>query len=84
MNTLLYGICISIFILIKFILNKNNKIIAIYKNPVFKLIFLFGIYLYGEKDSVLTLLISMYYIYLGQIIQEKELLFINKNSYALN
>ena len=73
MNTLLYVICIYVFILIELILKKNNKIIVIYKNPIFKLIFLFGIYLYGEKDIVLTLLISLYYIYLGQITQEKEL-----------
>ena len=79
MNTLLYVACISIFILIKIVLNNNDKIIIIYKNPIFKLIFLFGIYLYGEKDIVLTLLISLYYIYLGQIIQEKELLLMNKN-----
>ena len=79
MNTLLYIACISIFILIKIVLNNNHKIIIIYKNPIFKLVFLFSIYLYGEKDIVLTLLISLYYIYLGQIIQEKELLLMNKN-----
>ena len=74
MNTLLHITSIFIFVLVEPILNKNKKIITIYKNPVFKLIFLFGIYLYGEKDIVLTLLIAMYYIYLGQKIQEYELI----------
>jgi len=74
MNTLLHVTSIFIFVLIESVLSKNNEIIAIYKNPVFKLIFLFGIYLYGEKDVVLALLISMYYVYLGQKIQETELL----------
>lgn len=73
MNTLLYIISIFIFVLMEPVLNKNDKIIAIYKNPIFKLIFLFGIYLYGEMDIVLTLLFAMYYIYLGQKIQENEL-----------
>ena len=79
MNTILHITSIFIFILIELILSQNKQIIAIYKNPVFKLIFLFGIYLYGEKDIVLTLLISMYYIYLGQKIQETELLFTLKH-----
>ncbi len=74
MNSLLHITSIFIFVLLESFLSKNNNIIAIYKNPVFKLIFIFGIYLYGEKDIILTLLISMYYIYLGQKIQENELL----------
>lgn len=69
---------ILIIILFELILSKNNKIISIYKNPVFKLIFMFGIYLYGDKNIVLTLLIAMYYIYLGQKIQENELLLMLK------
>jgi hypothetical protein len=73
MNNLLYNASIFIFVLFESFLYKNNIIIAIYKNPIFKLVFLFGIYLYGEKDIVLTLLFAMYYIYLGQKIQENEL-----------
>ena len=79
MNSLLHITSIFIFILIESVLSQNSKIIGIYKNPVFKLIFLFGIFLYGEKDIVLTLLISMYYVYLGQKIQENELLLILKH-----
>ena len=74
MNILLHITSVFIFVLIESILSKNCTIITIYKNPVFKLIFIFGIYLYGENDVVLTLLIAMYYIYLGQKIQETELL----------
>ena len=73
MNTLLYIITIFIFMLIESIIHKYNQIIAIYKNPIFKLIFIFGIYIYGEIDIILTLLFAMYYIYLGQKIQENEL-----------
>jgi len=73
MNALLYIICIVIFVLTDTILNKNNQIIVIYKNPIFKLIFLFLIYLYGNNDIILTLLSAIYYVYLGQKIQEKEL-----------
>jgi hypothetical protein len=73
MNALLYIICIVIFVLTDTILNKNNQIIVIYKNPIFKLIFLFLIYLYGNNDIVLTSLFAIYYVYLGQKIQEKEL-----------
>jgi len=72
MNALLYMICIIIFVLTDTILN-NNQIIIIYKNPVFKLIFLFLIYLYGNNDIILTALFAIYYVYLGQKIQEKEL-----------
>jgi hypothetical protein len=76
MNNLLYITNIIIFILLDSFFDINDKIIRIYKNPIFKLIFLFGIYLYGEIDIVLTLLFAMYYVYLGQKIQEKELLLI--------
>ena len=79
MNTLLHITSIFIFILIESVLINSDLIIHIYTNPIFKLIFLFGIYIYGEKDIVLSLLISMYYIYLGQKIQEKELLLKIKN-----
>jgi len=55
--------------------NLNSKIIAIYKNPIFKIIFLLGLYYYGYYNIYLTIIITLYYIYLGQIIQEKELLY---------
>lgn len=52
----------------------NKIIITIYKNPIFKLIFLFGLYLYGYQDIILTSLLAFYYVYIGQIIQNIELL----------
>ncbi len=79
MYTIQNTIGLLIIILFELLLSKNKRIILIYKNPIFKLIFLFGIYLYGDKDIVLTLLITIYYLYLGQKIQESELLLALKN-----
>jgi hypothetical protein len=55
-------------------MNKLLYVSIIYKSPIFKLIFLFGIYLYGDKDIILTLLLAIFYISLGQQIQKNELL----------
>jgi len=55
--------------------NLNNKIIDIYKSPIFKIIFLFGIYYYGDINIYITILYAIFYIYMGQKIQEKELLY---------
>jgi len=80
MNTLLYMTIIFIFILIESPLSQNKEIITIYKSPIFKLIFLFGIYLYGNDNIIFTLIYAMYYIYLGQKIQKIELtLTVNSN-----
>ncbi len=74
MNTLLYIIGSFILLLIEINFDQHYKLInTVYKNPIFKLIFLFGIYLYGNNDVVFTLLSAMYYVYLGQNIQQKEL-----------
>ena len=54
--------------------NLDDKIINIYKNPIFKLIFLFGLYYYSEYDKYLTILLGIYYIYLNQKIKEVELM----------
>ena len=72
MNVLIYISSLTIFILL--IKNLKPMFIKIYKNSIFKLIFLFGLYLFGNNDITMTLLLSIYYIYLGQIIQEIELL----------
>jgi hypothetical protein len=74
MNTSLYIISFIVFYIIERNLNKKKSIITVYKNPIFKLIFLFGIYLYGDNDYILSLLFAVFYIYIGQKIQEKELL----------
>jgi hypothetical protein len=55
--------------------NLNNKIIALYKNPILKIILLLGLYYYGYYNIYITLMVALYYIYLGQLIQEKELLY---------
>ena len=68
-------ILISLAIFNYIINNLNYQIINIYKNPVFKLIFLFGIYYYGDLNIYITILYAIFYIYLGQKIQEKELLY---------
>jgi hypothetical protein len=74
MNTLLYIIGSFILLLIEINFDQDYKLInTVYKNPIFKLVFLFGIYLYGNNDVVFTLLSAMYYVYLGQNIQQKEL-----------
>lgn len=74
MNTLLYIIGSFILLLIEINFDQYYKLInTVYKNPIFKLVFLFGIYLYGNNDVVFTLLSAMYYVYLGQNIQQKEL-----------
>jgi hypothetical protein len=78
MNSEFYIIELTIFlVLIYFIdyLNINKEIISLYKNPIFKIIFLFGLYTFGNNNIYLTLFLAFYYIYLGQKIQEKELLF---------
>jgi hypothetical protein len=70
-----------ILILLTFLLfnylknNINTSVISIYKNPIFKIIFLLGLYYYGTVNIYLTLIFALYYIYFGQIIQEKELLY---------
>ena len=70
---ILYIIGFIVFILIE--INLNNKlIITIFKNPIFKLIFLFGIYLYGNNNIIFTLLCATYYIYISQRILEKEII----------
>jgi len=63
------------YLIFNYLLNNlNNDIIAIYKNPLFKILFLFGLYYFGNNNIYLTIIFSIYYIYLGQKIQEKELL----------
>ena len=54
--------------------NLDNNIINIYKNPIFKLIFLFGLYYYFENYKYLTFLLGIFYIYLNQRIKEVELM----------
>jgi hypothetical protein len=68
-------ILISLAIFNYIVNNLNHTIINIYKKPIFKIIFLFGIYYYGDINIYITMLYAIFYIYLGQKIQEKELLY---------
>lgn len=68
-------ILISLAIFNYIVNNLNHRVINIYKNPIFKLIFLFGIYYYGDLNIYITILYAIFYIYLGQKILEKELLY---------
>jgi hypothetical protein len=66
---------ISIVVFLYIINNLNSKIILIYKNPIFKVIFLLLLYYYGSLNKYLTILLAIYYIYIGQLIQKIELLY---------
>ena len=68
-------ILISLVLFNYLINNLNYKIINIYKNPIFKFLFLFGLYYYGDINIYITIIYALFYIYLGQKIQEKELLY---------
>jgi hypothetical protein len=65
----------SLIIFSGILYNLNITIINIYNYPIFKLIFLFGLYTFGNYDPILLLLLAIYYVYLGQVIKEKELLY---------
>jgi hypothetical protein len=72
MNLEFYVICIA---LIYYADHINDEIIYFYKNPIFKIIFLFGLYAFGNNNIYMALFLAFYYIYFNQKIQEKELLF---------
>ena len=49
-------------------------IINIYKNPIFKIIFLLGLYFFGYNNVYLTFFLAINYVGLGLKIQNNELL----------
>uniref|UniRef100_A0A6C0DBT4 Uncharacterized protein n=1 Tax=viral metagenome TaxID=1070528 RepID=A0A6C0DBT4_9ZZZZ len=69
---LIYIISFAIYIYYKDNLPQIVK--SIYKNPIFKIVFLLSLYYYGNTNIPITLLLAIYYVSLGQVIQEKELL----------
>jgi hypothetical protein len=69
---LIYIISFAIYIYYKDNLPQIVK--TIYKNPIFKIVFLLSLYYYGNTNIPITLLLAIYYVSLGQVIQEKELL----------
>jgi hypothetical protein len=70
---LLYIFIIIIYNLL--ISNNNLNIERIYKNPVFKFIFLYLIYIFGKRDESIALLLAILYIYTDQFIKKRELLY---------
>jgi len=67
---------IIIFIICNYIeYNINKTIIKIYKNPIFRLLFLYLLYIFLEYDKIISLLLLICYIYIGEIIKESELLY---------
>lgn len=76
MNLMTNFIILISLVLFNYLINNlNYKIINIYKNPIFKFLFLFGLYYYGDINIYITIIYALFYIYLGQKIQEKELLY---------
>jgi hypothetical protein len=51
-----------------------NIIIDIYKNPIFKIIFLFTLLVYGKKNIPITIFFAINWVGLSHQIQEQELL----------
>jgi len=76
MNSTTIVLILLTFLLFNYLKNNlNTQIISYYKNPLFKIVFLLGLYYYGTVNIYLTLIFALYYIYIGQLIQEKELLY---------
>jgi hypothetical protein len=73
-NMVLFIYIVSFAIYIYFKDNLPQVVKSIYKNPIFKIVFLLSLYYYGNRNIPITLLLAIYYVSLGQIIQEKELL----------
>lgn len=49
-------------------------IINIYNDRIFTLFFLFSLLFFGNKNIKLTLILAIIWIFIGQIINEQELL----------
>jgi hypothetical protein len=74
MNKLL--LYISIIIIYTLLIEKmNSVIINIYKNQIFKFIFLYFLCIYGYQDPSLVLLLALLYIHMDQEIKRIELLY---------
>jgi hypothetical protein len=76
-NNIIFLLLIIISIYFYSKINSSNipdSFIIIYKNPLFKIIFLLLLYFYGNYNIPLTLFLAINYIGLGQIIQHQELM----------
>ena len=73
-NKYIILICIFIYTYIYISFDIPEFIVTIYKNPIFKVIFLLGLYFFGYENIMFTLFIAVNYIGIGLKIQTQELL----------
>jgi hypothetical protein len=67
-------ICVFIYTYIYVSFDIPDYIIKIYNNPIFKIIFLLGLYFFGYENIQLTLFLAINYVGLGLKIQNQELI----------
>ena len=67
-------ICVFIYTYMYISFDIPDYIIIIYNNPIFKIIFLLGLYFFGYENIQLTLFLAINYVGLGLKIQNQELL----------
>ena len=67
-------ICVFIYTYMYVSFDIPNYIINIYNSPIFKIIFLLGLYFFGYENIQLTLFLAINYVGLGLKIQNQELL----------
>jgi hypothetical protein len=53
----------------------NDKVVNIYKNPIFKVVFLLTLYAYGHYDPIISLVLATFYVMLDFNIKKQDLLF---------
>ena len=69
---ILYIAFVYTYIFVSF--NIPNYIIDIYKNPIFKIIFLLGLYFFGNKNINLRFFLAINFVGIGLKIQNQELI----------
>ncbi len=67
-------ICTFIYTYLYVSFDVSDFIINIYKNPIFKISFLLGLYFFGYENVMLTFFLAINYVGLGLKIQNQELL----------
>ena len=67
-------ICTFIYTYIYISFDIPEFVVNIYKNPIFKIGFLLGLYFFGYENVLLTFFLAVNYIGLGLKIQNQELL----------
>ena len=67
-------ICVFIYTYMNVSFDVPENIILIYKNPIFKIIFLLGLYFFGYKNILFTFFLAVNYIGIGLKIQNQELI----------